>query len=58
MKQITESDLHAFVDARLSASDRASVEAYLADHAEDAERVKTWREQASALRALYDPILE
>ncbi|HZR68657.1 MAG TPA: anti-sigma factor [Burkholderiales bacterium] len=58
MKQITDSDLHAFVDARLSASDRASVEAYLADHAEDAERVKTWREQASALRALYDPILE
>ena len=58
MKQITESDLHAYVDGRLSTSDRAEVEAYLADHAEDAERVKTWREQASALRALYDPILE
>jgi len=58
MKQITESDLHAYVDVRLSASDRAEVDAYLADHPEDAERVKAWREQSSALRALYDPILD
>src|SRR5581483_5589643 len=58
MKQITESDLHAYVDGRLSAADRTEVEAYIVDHPEEAERVKAWREQSSALRALYDPILE
>jgi anti-sigma factor RsiW len=58
MKQITESDLHAYVDGRLSASDRAQVEAYIANHPEDGERLKAWRDQASALRALYDPILD
>jgi anti-sigma factor RsiW len=58
MKQITESDLHAYVDGRLSASDRAEVEAFIAEHPEDGERVRAWREQASALRALYDPIID
>jgi anti-sigma factor RsiW len=58
MKQITESDLHAYVDGRLSASDRAEVEAFIAGHPDEAERVKSWRDQASALRALYDPILD
>jgi anti-sigma factor RsiW len=57
MKQITESDLHAYVDGRLSAPDRAEVDAYLADHPEDSDRVKAWREHSGALRALYDPIL-
>jgi anti-sigma factor RsiW len=58
MKQITESDLHAYIDGRLSASDRAEVEAFIANHPEEGERLKAWRDQASALRALYDPILE
>jgi anti-sigma factor RsiW len=58
MKQITESDLHAYVDGRLSASDRAEVDAFLADHPEEADRMRAWREQAGALRALYDPIVE
>jgi anti-sigma factor RsiW len=58
MKQITETDLHAYVDGRLPASDRAEVEAFIAAHPEEGERVRTWREQAGALRALYDPILD
>ena len=58
MKQITETDLHAYVDGRLSGSDRADVEAFIAAHPEEAERVRAWREQAGALRSLYDPILD
>jgi anti-sigma factor RsiW len=58
MKQITESDLQAYVDGRLSPSERAEVEAFVAGHPDESERVRSWREQASALRALYDPVLD
>jgi len=58
MKQITETDLHAYVDGQLPPSDRAEVEAFIANHPEEGERLKAWRDQASALRALYDPILD
>jgi anti-sigma factor RsiW len=58
MKQIIESDLHAYVDGRLSATGRAEVEAFIANHPDEAERLRAWRDQASALRALYDPILD
>jgi anti-sigma factor RsiW len=58
MKQVTESDLHAYVDGRLSASDRAEMEAYIANHPEEGERMRMWRDQNAALRALYDPILD
>jgi anti-sigma factor RsiW len=58
MKPITESDLHAYVDGRLSASDRAEVDAFLAGHPEEGDRTRAWREQVGALRTLYDPVLE
>jgi anti-sigma factor RsiW len=57
MSTITESILHAFADGQLGDADRVRVEAHLAHDAEAAERVRAWREQNEALRALYNPVL-
>ena len=54
---VTEAELHAYVDGLLPAARRAEIEAYLAAHAEDAQRVRAWREQNHALRDLFDPVL-
>jgi anti-sigma factor RsiW len=58
MKQVADSDLHAYVDGRLSGADRVELEAFIANHPEEAEKVRAWRDQNAALRALYDPVLE
>ncbi len=50
---VTTDELHAYVDGVLSTDRRASVEAWLASHAEDAARVAEWRAQADAIRAHY-----
>jgi anti-sigma factor RsiW len=55
---VTESDLHACVDGALPEARRAEVEAYLASHPEDAERVAAYRQQNATLRSLYDPVLD
>ena len=55
---INEADLHAYVDALLPPSRRAEVEAYLATHPEQAERVRVYREHAHAIRALFAPVLD
>ena len=44
---ITEDELHAHVDRELPAERRADVEAWLAAHPDDAERVQSWRAMAS-----------
>ena len=54
---VTEAELHAYVDGLLPAARRVEVEAYLVAHAEDAQRVRAWREQNHALRDLFDPVL-
>ncbi|HXE40555.1 MAG TPA: anti-sigma factor, partial [Azonexus sp.] len=55
---ITEADLHAYVDGRLPESRLAEIEAYLAAHPAEAERLQAYREQKAALRALFDPLLD
>lgn len=55
---ITEADLHAYVDGRLTAARAAQVEAYLASHPEEAARVAAYREQVLALHREYDAVLE
>lgn len=55
---ITEQDLHAYVDDRLSLERRAAVEAYLAEHPVDAERVRAYREQSRVLATLFDSVVE
>lgn len=55
---IAEADLHAYVDGLLSEARRAEVEAFLAAHPQDAERVRAYQRQARMLRALFDPVLD
>src|ERR1700685_1935124 len=51
---VTEDELHAYVDNELPAERRGDVEAWLASHPDDAERVQSWRAMADALHARYD----
>src|SRR5450631_3716092 len=55
---VTEDELHAHVDNELPAERRGDVEAWLAAHPDDAERVRSWREMAEALHARYDAVAD
>ncbi|HXQ05887.1 MAG TPA: anti-sigma factor [Bradyrhizobium sp.] len=55
---ITEDELHAYVDNELPAERRGDVEAWLAVHPDDAERVQSWRAMAEALHARYDQVAD
>jgi anti-sigma factor RsiW len=55
---ITETELQAYVDGRLDAERHAAVEAWLAAHPEEAERLADYRRLGGALRGAYDPVLE
>src|ERR1700744_2290520 len=55
---VTEDELHAYVDNELPAERRGDVEAWLAAHPDDAERVKAWRDMAEALHARYDHVAD
>jgi anti-sigma factor RsiW len=55
---INEDELHAYVDDLLSAERRAAVEAHLARHPADAERVAAYRAQKQALKTLFQPVLD
>ncbi|MGE0650713.1 MAG: anti-sigma factor [Alphaproteobacteria bacterium] len=52
--QVREEDLQAYVDGLLEINLRATVEAYLALHPEEAERVTAYRAQNVALHQAYD----
>ncbi|HEV7876637.1 anti-sigma factor [Bradyrhizobium sp.] len=53
---VTEDELHAYIDDELPAERRGDVEAWLATHPDDAERVRSWRAMADALHARYDRV--
>src|SRR3954463_14561157 len=55
---VTEDELHAYIDNELPAERRGDVEAWLAAHADDAERVHSWRAMADMLHARYDSIAD
>lgn len=55
---ITDADLHGYADDRLDAGHRLAVEAWLAEHPADAERVHAWRAQRAGLHALFDTTLD
>jgi anti-sigma factor RsiW len=55
---VTEDELHAYVDDELPAERRSDVEAWLAAHADDAERVRSWRAMAQTLHARYDAVAD
>jgi len=54
---VTEDELHAYVDNELPTERRGDVEAWLAAHPEDAERVQSWIRMAEELHARYDSII-
>ena len=53
---VTEDELHAYIDNELPVERRGDVEAWLAAHTDDAERVHSWRAMAEMLHARYDSI--
>ena len=55
---ITEADLQAYVDRVLQPSRCAEIEAYLAARPAEMERLRAYREQNEALRALFNPVLD
>lgn len=55
---VTEDELHAYVDGELPPERRGDVEAWLATHPEDAERVRSWQTMAQALHARYDSVAD
>lgn len=55
---VTEADLHAYVDGVLPAESAAQIEAYLAEHPEDAVRIASYCEQTAALHRVFDPTLD
>lgn len=55
MSEITRDTLMAYADSALSPAERATVDAYLADHPEAAAEVALMQRQADAIRTLYGP---
>jgi len=58
VKPLAEAQLHTYIDGALSESARAEIEAWLASHPEDAERLRAYAEQNALLRSLYNPVLD
>lgn len=54
---ITEADLHAYVDDRLDPGHRLAVERHLQAHPDDAQRAAAYRAQRTALQAIFSPRL-
>ncbi|MCC8963273.1 anti-sigma factor [Bradyrhizobium sp. Pear76] len=57
-RPISEDDLHAYVDHALEAERQAEVAAYLEGHPDVAQRVASFSDQRSMLRAALAPIAE
>jgi anti-sigma factor RsiW len=55
---VSEDELHAYVDNELPAERREDVEAWLATHPQDEERVRSWQSMAEALHARYDAVAD
>lgn len=58
MKNVTESELHAYVDGLLDSARRLEVEAYLAANPSQAERLRAYALQNEKLHGLFDSTLE
>jgi anti-sigma factor RsiW len=56
--QITDSDLHAWLDNELPEARRAEVETYIAAHPAEAERISAYRRNDQAIQALYDAVVD
>jgi anti-sigma factor RsiW len=54
---VSESELQAYADGRLPEARRAAVEAWLAEHPDEAERIAAYRRLADEVRAAYEGML-
>jgi anti-sigma factor RsiW len=57
-EKVNDAQLHAYVDGALGDADRAAVEAHLADHPQDAARVRAYQSQNEALHRAFDAVLQ
>ena len=57
-EQVSENELHAYVDGELPAERRAAVEAHIAADADAAALVEAYRAQIELMHRLYDPVLD
>jgi len=55
-RQVLEDELHAYVDGRLGAEQRADVQRYLQQQPDVARRVAGWTAQREALRSAYGTV--
>jgi len=55
---MSEAELQAYADGRLGPEERATVEAWLAAHPHEQERIAVYRQLSEALRAVHDPVLD
>lgn len=53
LETVDDGDLHAYVDDLLDEKRRAEVEAWLADHPDEAARVADWQRQNAGIRDLF-----
>ena len=56
-KALTDEQLHAYVDNALTDEERREVDAWIAQDAAAAQKVRSYLEQNLALHALFDPVL-
>jgi anti-sigma factor RsiW len=56
-QQISEDDLHAYVDGDIEPVRRLDIALYLARHPEEAARMEVFRAQREAIHALFDDCL-
>lgn len=56
-RDVTEADLHAWIDGELPQERRAEIEAYVAAHPDDAARLDAYRRNEQSLVARFDPVL-
>lgn len=55
---ITEADLQAYVDGLLPKDRLEEIASYVEQHPDEAERLRTFRQQNQALHLLFDPVLD
>jgi anti-sigma factor RsiW len=55
---VSEDELHAYVDGELAAERRVAIESWLATHPEDASKVAAWRKQAELIQARYSAVAD
>jgi anti-sigma factor RsiW len=55
---VTNADLVAFADGRLDAERTAEIEAWLAEHPDEAKQLDEWRQQTDLLKSALDPVAD